>query len=63
MNEMKAGNINCSCGQSFYVESIADSTSCIRCNKVHDISMFPLKVETPLEPQPEEVPFEEVKGV
>lgn len=43
-DKMKAGNINCSCGQSFYVQSMSNSVSCIRCAKVHDISGFPEEV-------------------
>ena len=55
---MKAGNVNCSCGQSFYVQSVSDSVSCIRCAKVHDISGFPEEVTT-IEEQPTEVEFTE----
>lgn len=56
---MKQGNVNCSCGQSFWVESVANSVNCIRCAKEHDISAFPEKVET-IEEQPTEVAFEEL---
>lgn len=52
---MKQGNVNCSCGQSFWVESVSNSVNCIRCAKEHDISTFPEKVETI-----EEVEFEEI---
>ena len=56
---MKHGTINCPCGQSFYVQSVSDSVSCIRCAKVHDISGFPEKIEN-IEEQPTEVAFVEV---
>lgn len=53
--KMKAGTINCVCGQQFYFESLAKTISCIKCNKVHDISLYPLKIDESLPEQPEEV--------
>ena len=55
---IRFGTINCSCGQTFHVESVNDSVSCIRCAKEHDISTFPeLK---PIESAIEEVAFEDI---
>ena len=58
---IRFGTINCSCGQTFYVESVADSVSCIRCAKDHDISTFPeLKPIEQIESAIEEVAFEDI---
>ena len=38
---MNGGIINCSCGQSQYVETIRDSILCIKCDKQHNVYIIP----------------------
>ena len=58
---MKYGTINCSCGQQFYFETMADKINCIACKKEYGISSYPEKVEEPIiEEVPEELP--EIEG-
>ena len=43
---MNGGIINCTCGQTQYVETINENIACIKCKKIH--SVFPIP-----EPEPE----------
>lgn len=40
---IRCGTINCSCGQSFYFETVQTKVNCIKCNKEYDVSTFPFK--------------------
>lgn len=47
--KVRYGTINCDCGQSFYFETVRKKVSCIKCDKEHDASTFPVKEEPPVE--------------
>jgi hypothetical protein len=44
---MRQGTIKCTCGQTFYIETVRNKTYCIRCGKEHDTSRLPLKKVEP----------------
>jgi hypothetical protein len=43
--KMRHGTINCSCGQRFYFETLRTQINCIKCDKTHNISSYPEKVD------------------
>ena len=46
---MNGGIINCTCGQTQYVETINENIACIKCKKIHSVFPIPepeLEVET-----------------
>ena len=57
---MRCGTINCSCGQSFYFETVQTKIRCIKCGKEHDVSAFPFK-EDIAEVPAEEIEYEKVE--
>lgn len=42
---MKAGNIECECGNKIYFETVRDAITCIGCGKEYDVSEYPEKEE------------------
>jgi hypothetical protein len=46
---MKCGTIKCPCGQEFYFETVNLAIHCIACNRKHDVSKYPEKIEDPAE--------------
>lgn len=40
---MHCGTINCSCGQSFYFETVRVQVACISCGQTIDVKDFPIK--------------------
>ena len=52
--KMRHGTINCSCGQQFYFETLRTKIYCIKCDKEHDISSYPEKVDELVEEQEDE---------
>lgn len=44
-NQIRCGSINCDCGRNFYFETVRTKLNCLYCNKEHDVSNYPIKIE------------------